>query len=134
MELSGRLCRDTHLASAVRSCICMIHGSDCTYFDRAEDPKDEGLDHDERRTPDAERKVNANVLADIRVLAFVAVDFGPLLKPDATPCVKSVFKTCPHGLDFRADVRHPGNDCLEKINSRSRLHTNLSCLSADQHD
>jgi hypothetical protein len=71
-----------------------MHGLDCTNLDGTEDPKDQGLDDDERRGADAECKVDPNILADIRVLAFLAVDFGPLLKPNATPCGQSASKTC----------------------------------------
>ncbi len=70
-----------------------MHDSESTHLDRTEDPKDQGLDNDERRGPDAECKVDPNVLADIRVLAFLAVDFSPLLKPNAAPCVRSAYKT-----------------------------------------
>jgi hypothetical protein len=71
----------------------MLHGSECTYLDGTEDPKDQGLDDDERRRPDAERKVDPNVLADIWILAFLAVDFGPLLEPNAPPYGKLVSQT-----------------------------------------
>lgn len=64
----------------------MMHSPDCTYLDGTEDPKDQGLDDDERRGADAECKVDPNVLAHIRVLAFLAVGFGPLLKPKVSSC------------------------------------------------
>jgi hypothetical protein len=72
----------------------MMQDSDRTYLDGTEDPKDQSLDNYERGRPNAECKVDPNVLADIRVLAFLAVDFGPLLKPNAAPCGRSIFKTC----------------------------------------
>lgn len=71
----------------------MMRGPDCTYLDRTEDPKDQCLDDDKTCGADAERKIYPDVLADIRVLAFLPIDLGPLLKPNATPCGQSVFKT-----------------------------------------
>jgi len=71
-----------------------MHHSGCTYLDGTKDPKDQSLDDDEGRGPDAECKVDPNVLADIRILAFLAVGFGPLLQPNAAPCVQSVSETC----------------------------------------
>jgi hypothetical protein len=89
----------------------MMHSPDCTYLDGTEDPKDQGLDDDERRGADAECKVDPNVLANIRVLAFLAVDFGPLLKPNATPCGTISIQKMFHGLyvreAFRGRVRDP---------------------------
>ena len=66
----------------------MMRGADYTYLDGTKDPKDQGLDDDERRGSNAESKVDPNVLADIRILALVAVDFSPLLQPNAAPCGK----------------------------------------------
>jgi hypothetical protein len=79
----------------------------CTYLDGTEDPKDQGLDDDERRRPDAESKVDPNVLADIRVLAFLAVDFGPPLEPNAAPYRKSASQTRFCGLIEAARGRDP---------------------------
>jgi hypothetical protein len=91
-----------------------MHGPDCTYLDGTEDPKDQGLDDDERRGADAECKVDPNILADIWVLAFLAVDFGPLLKPNATPCGLSASKTCSTAEVFRQMFRGPGKESKEK--------------------
>jgi hypothetical protein len=108
-----------------------MHRSGCTYLDGTKDPKDQRLDDDEGRRPDAECKVDPNVLADIRILAFLAVDFGPLLQPNAAPCVQSVSETCCMVCILG---RSAGEIPEKKEKSRSRWLNDLSRLSTDQHE
>jgi hypothetical protein len=60
-----------------------------THLNRTKYPQDEGLYNDEGRGSDSQGEVDANVPADIRVRASVAVDLGPILKPNAATCKRS---------------------------------------------
>jgi len=57
-----------------------------TNLDRAKDPQDERLHNDKRCRANAKAKVDANVLANLRVAAILAIHLGPVLEPDTAAC------------------------------------------------
>lgn len=65
-------------------------GAGATYLNRTEDPKDQGLNHDEQCTANAEGKVHSNVLGDFRVRACSEVFVGPPLQPNVSTCKNEV--------------------------------------------
>ena len=78
-----------NLAAAM--CICMMQdpeNTSTTHLNRTENPKYQRLHDNENCRSDTETKVHTNVLADVRVLAFLSVDLSPLFKPNAAACPK----------------------------------------------